>query len=697
MTGSAATSNEAGEATPSAATMVSAASAVDESRDVPSIADNNTDNRPGGSTTRQVNARPLPDFVERAGAASSPSVTLADRQLETRETLSHITRPTSLSSSRTTPRLARVALPVLILGTHALFYYGQTAPMWKLRLFAHIDAWANATDFKSRTTFDTLGLDRELQFVYDQDEDVETFTYWYAIKQLWIAKGLPGKVLPRLAAILLVVFSGVWPHLKLFMLQLTWFFGNNPVRRTRILHWLSTLGKWSLADVLTVCVMVGVLNLDWEVEPDAIKKGVIASLPDLMVITRALYDRNELCDMLLKATCDTEKNIAMKAKCTACMKFLREAYTHPEWAKSTGRSILRGVETSGGGVATLRVVGMKGIYAFCGAVILSILWSVVVDIFDHKAKDDQARSLLYHRRRLMASDGNNTVNRNNSVSPRSRGETDSDALREPLLSNHLELELGGNDDNATTEIRRNVPARSGGVFSLSYFIIALAAVYVVLLAVDLDSMERQVHGAAPMLLHDILGVAWERTYSMRSLMWTTGAAGGWDFMLMATFSLFCVLGPILRSLLCVLVSILDKSSVLRRVFVPHVSLFINFMGAFCAWEVFVIAILMVDMLMPSITNTIIQKPFCAEISDDGSCLQVEFNVLRSHFQWIIVGGILLVGASYSAVRQGVNSEEGEQSMHASNPDRHQYSLLRADDLQVEEDDLEEVVFESGQS
>ena len=180
-------------------------------------------------------------------------------------------------------------------------------------------------------------------------------------------------------------------------------------------------------------------------------------------------------------------------------------------------------------------------------------------------------------------------------------------------------------------------------------------------------------------------------------MWTTGAAGGWDFMLMATFSLFCVLGPILRSVLCVLVSILDKSSVLRRVFVPPVSLFINFMGAFCAWEVFVIAILMVDMLMPSITNTIIQKPFCAEISDDGSCLQVEFNVLRSHFQWIIVGGILLVGASYTAVRQAMNSEEGGQSMHTTNADRHQYSLLRADDLQVEENDLEEVVFESGQS
>ena len=41
----------------------------------------------------------------------------------------------------------------------------------------------------------------------------------------------------------------------------------------------------------------------------------------------------------------------------------------------------------------------------------------------------------------------------------------------------------------------------------------------------LHTMERQVDGAAPVLLHDILGVNWERKYSLQSLMWTTGAAG----------------------------------------------------------------------------------------------------------------------------------------------------------------------------
>ena len=693
MTGSVATSTEAGEDTPNGSEEATPATPdANESSNGQSNVEVNGDVGPSATASAQVDSQPRPESADRGSAP--PILENAQSAATAIDSTTHtFLQPTSLANSRTTPRFARCVLPVLILATHALFYYGQTAPMWKLRVFAHIDSWANATDFKSRTTFDTLGLDRELQFAYDQDEDVETFTYWYAIKQLWRAKDLPGKVLPRLAAILLVVFSGIWPHLKLFMLQLTWFFGKNQLRRTRTLHWLSALGKWSLADVLTVCVMVGVLNLDWEVDPDAIKKGVISSLPDIMVITRALYDRDDLCDMLLKMTCAKQKNIAKKAKCSACMKFLREAYTHPEWAKSTGRSILRGVETSGGGVATLRVVGMRGIYAFCGAVILSILWSVVVDIFDHRAKEDQAQSLRFHRRRLMASEETRTLVRSHRVSPSDLGETNSDTLREPLLINHLELELGDGEADAPTEVRRRLPQRPGGVFSLSYFAAALASVYVVLLAVDLDSMERQVHGAAPMLLHDILGVAWERNYSMRSLMWTTGAAGGWDYMLMGTFSLFCVFGPILRSLLCVGVSILDKSAVLRRALVPTASLCINFLGAFCAWEVFVIAILMVDMLMPSITTTIIQKPFCAEISDDGSCLQVEFNVIQNHFQWIIVGGCLLLGASYAAVRQGAKSNQDLQTT-AIDGQGHQYSLLDVNDLQVEENDLEQVVFET---
>lgn len=280
-----------------------------------------------------------------------------DDELETREQPLSSSNPLaySLAMSPHTPLWAKILLPILCLCCHAIFYYGQTAPMWKLRTFAEIDAWANATDvrimlligkrfycslefdgirevyshyktcshacvlllfqqFTSRTAFDTVGLPREMNFKISEDKDVETFTYYYAIDHLWVAKGLPGKTLPRAAAILLIIFSGFWPHIKLLLLNITWFCGKYPTR-TKHLQWLSTLGKWSLADVLVVCVMVGVLHLDWVVVPGDIKQGVITDLPQIIAVVKSLYDHRALCDKLLKLQCAHEKNVVKKAKC----------------------------------------------------------------------------------------------------------------------------------------------------------------------------------------------------------------------------------------------------------------------------------------------------------------------------------------------------------------------------------------------
>lgn len=54
----------------------------------------------------------------------------------------------SLATSPNTPLWAKIILPILCLSCHVIFFYGQTAPMWKLRTFAEIDVWANATDVR---------------------------------------------------------------------------------------------------------------------------------------------------------------------------------------------------------------------------------------------------------------------------------------------------------------------------------------------------------------------------------------------------------------------------------------------------------------------------------------------------------------------------------------------------------------------
>lgn len=155
----------------------------------------------------------------------------------------------------------------------------------------------------------------------------------------------------------------------------------------------------------------------------------------------------------------------------------------------------------------------------------------------------------------------------------------------------------------------------------------------VLYAVTLPTMQRLVFGGGPTLLHEVLGMVWEREYSLASLVRTTGDAGGWDTFLMLTFGLFAIVGPVIRSI-CLLLHVLiglpeallgecierprrrttlrlalyQATSTLRRALLPV----IDALGAFCCWEVLVVALFMIQLEIPSITDTIYQDDRCRE-------------------------------------------------------------------------------------
>ena len=648
-------------------TSTSSVSADEEPlRDNESLLSTNTTNYPVQSSTNTL--RNLANFAMAASAAAANAATSAISMNDVPTSTSTSPPPPgypTLARSGSVPSWAKFLLPFLCVGCQILFYYGQTEPMWKLHVNAEVDVWANATSNTARRTFQVLGLDYDIPLGIDEQKDVQTFTYMFAIKELWTARDLPGTFLPRSAAVLLIIFSGLWPHIKLLMLNLTWFLGKHKSRRTKTLAWLAALGKWSLADVLVVCVMVGVLNLDWVVDPGAIKTGLINDLPSILQIVEGLYTTEQVCDKFLKMDCAHQKRVANIAKCKACKGLVGEAFTHPEWARSSGRTILDGVSTSGGGKATLRVVGMRGIYYFCGAVILSIILSLAVDIFDHRAKiyerkrEEEARGrergyrerggLLLGERpvRHLISEADST--RNNTNTNAIDYSIHDDGLETPLLGNTasstLEIELPeGFEDEALDSYRNGRPNGRKKLFSLWFLMATFFTFIVVYLAAEMATMERVVYGAGPKLLHEILGVDWERHYSFQTLMWTTGAAGGWDYMLMGTFGLFCVVGPVVRGVLLFLTVLLDQCCVS----VTNLAVIVNFLGSFCAWEVFAIATIMVQMLMPSITDTIIRNPACGSISDDGSCLKIEFNLVPIAFSLVVIGGTSMVGLSWIA-------------------------------------------------
>jgi hypothetical protein len=401
---------------------------------------------------------------------------------------------TSLAWAPTTPFVASLIIPLLALATHALFIYGQREPMWRLTRKQHVDVWANATAFKSREFFDTVGLHHEIHFSTDQDQDVKTFTYSYAMTELWRARRMPGKFFPRLAAVLLFIFSGVWPHLKLLILNLTWLVARHPIRRTRLLHWLSILGKWSLADVLVVCVMVGVLNLDWDVDPAQIKQGFSDQMPVVIHAISSLYSSHELCEHFLNYSCEDPSKFNHKLRCTACLNGVETAFNHPEWAGGTGKSILEGVETSGGGSVQLRVVGMRGIYAFCFAVIVSICLSLAVDVFDNRAR----RALEQEQSDLTASTSTTRTCPDEPPLMLTDDDENDSSSSEPLL-------------NGTEQHSSRLPQANGAYidprvyvpryyFSQSRIMLTIASfvvLIVVVCAAALPTMERRVFGAIP--------------------------------------------------------------------------------------------------------------------------------------------------------------------------------------------------------
>jgi hypothetical protein len=490
----------------------------------------------------------------------------------------------SLSQSPTTPSLLRWLVPLLSLCTHCLFLYCQVlaTPMWRLHLSIHVDddAWANATTYESHYVFNTLGIPLTNHMTTNQEMTVKEFSFLASITELWNAVGTTSSsssklVLPRLAAILSILFSGVWPHLKLLLLQWTWFTEHLPTRRTRILHSLGTLGKWPLANVLAICVMVGVLHLDWIVDAHAVKHGLMQNFGLCLTVAQDIYgnDAPDICSAgLAPLNCHHHHSKHDHhdhhhsghwddwSKCQACITLVNLAMEHPDALQRTFQSVLNGVTVSGDGFAHLRVQGMRGIYAFCLAVIMSILISFMVDILDvrshnnHDAQRQQALLADEHDETDQTEEEDEDIifqpsNIDNMIRilDVSQNCRDDNNLGAPLLflpppakastltdisaRTRRGLRLHGSpvDDSCRRQCIRYWSLL--GSTGLTFCIVVAAVWY--------PTFARVVTGAIPQVVGKVLGAVWHHNqpYSLYGLVQTTGAAGGFDYLLMATFGL----------------------------------------------------------------------------------------------------------------------------------------------------------------
>jgi hypothetical protein len=214
---------------------------------------------------------------------------------------------------------------------------------------------------------------------------------------------------------------------------------------------------------------------------------------------------------------------------------------------------------------------------------------------------------------------------------------------------------------ADRDFDRTIRIENRRIYHLIWQIISWWTLIVVVGATLAITMERRVYGAIPQLLQETLDVVWTKQYNFIWLAYTTALAGRWDYLLMGTFVWFVIAGPILRAVLCVIASRYNETSTMSDTTIVklyrtkrYLSTWIDFIGAFCAWEVFTVAVLMVDLLMPSITSTIFIDPRCAQIvstaatnttnidTKNANCFEVEFDVMKNTFWMVITGGVILL-------------------------------------------------------
>jgi hypothetical protein len=444
---------------------------------------------------------------------------------------------------------------------------------------------------------------------------------------------------------------------------------------------------------------------------ETIWESVLSHLPILASVVKSLYTATDICSYALQYSCVNPKNIVHQMECKACVGIVHNCLDHPDHA----HGILKGVEVTGQGTAQMSVAGLPGIYYFCGAVILSITLSLVVDWYDDQLSKHPQQQ--YSSPRVSSSSGNRSrsfrsifqtpVRRRlpseeqaNSVAPEVTGtlevvaetQADTDELdcmvpttshETPeqqtvglIMSSAAAAAAASPDSrNNCNSIQQLLLAETGRVdfrseadraFDRQFFIDAqtkenrflqccsYVTIVGIVLATVSTTMQRSVHGGPPSLLHEVLGLEFSKSYSFLELGRTTGLAGGLDLMLMGTFVWFLIAGPILRSILCVRASRICETPTMSTSTIlalkrrhERMGFWIDFVGAFCAWEVFTAALVMVDLLMPSITSTIVMDPRCSKFFPGSTtCLDVEFDMVRNTYGLVVLMGIVLAVVSY---------------------------------------------------
>lgn len=126
-------------------------------------------------------------------------------------------------------------------------------------------------------------LEAEQRFLWKTWES--RYSVWAGVVALWHEGDY------ALASVLFF-FSMIFPVAKLAALAVIWFVRLADAQRTRILHWLAVLGKWSMLDVFVVAILIVLVKLGpmASVTPQQgvyfFCAAIVASMLSTMYVTR---------------------------------------------------------------------------------------------------------------------------------------------------------------------------------------------------------------------------------------------------------------------------------------------------------------------------------------------------------------------------------------------------------------------------
>ena len=132
----------------------------------------------------------------------------------------------SLGRAAIVPLWVRIALPAAIVGNVALFISSNASVGATVRMYASVSGSRDRVDFPP----------------------LHEFSLGSSVRDMWRAGTYP-------LSILIAVFSGGWPYMKLATMLFAWFAPParvHPTRRGRMLAFVDAFGKWSLVDAFVM-------------------------------------------------------------------------------------------------------------------------------------------------------------------------------------------------------------------------------------------------------------------------------------------------------------------------------------------------------------------------------------------------------------------------------------------------------------